>query len=543
MTNITEENKPKRARKVKTPAEPETAKAAKKPAAKTAKKPKKSIEATQKLSDSPDLAVDNVAEVEPEKTGKKKILFVSSEAAPFITTGGLGEVIGALPKSLYEASDDVDVRIVIPFYEHIMNKFKDNLESVGKIYVDLGWRHQYCGIYSTKVENVTYYFIDNEYYFKRADCYGFFDDGERFAFFGKAVLEILETIDFIPDVIHTHDWQSALVSIYLRTTYHWKKEFQDIKTVFTIHNMEYQGKYSMSILYDIFDIPYDYKKILEFDGEINLMKGAMMCSDVISTVSPSYAMEIHDYRYAYGLDPIVNMQSTKIRGILNGIDTASYNPADDKNIHERYDAGSIDKKSANKLQLQDSLRLPKEKDIPMICIITRLVKHKGIDLLIGAMNELAELPLQFVLLGKGDRDFESRFEYYQDRYPDKIRAVIDFDNRLSRIIYAAADFAIMPSKFEPCGITQMIASRYGTVPIVRETGGLKDSIKPYDGETDSGNGFTFVEYESEKVVEVVKKALDVYNNKDEWSKLTERVINWDFSWQKSAIEYLKMYDI
>jgi Glycogen synthase len=259
-------------------------------------------------------------------------------------------------------------------------------------------------------------------------------------------------------------------------------------------------------------------------------------------VSPSYAMEIHDYRYAYGLDPIVNMQSTKIRGILNGIDTASYNPADDKNIHERYDAGSIGKKSANKLYLQDSLRLPKEKDIPMICIITRLVKHKGIDLLIGAMNELVELPLQFVLLGKGDSDFESRFEYYQDRYPDKIRAVIDFDNRLSRIIYAAADFAIMPSKFEPCGITQMIASRYGTVPIVRETGGLKDSIKPYDGETDSGNGFTFFEYESEKVVEVVKKALEVYNNKDEWSKLTERVINWDFSWQKSAIEYLKMYD-
>ena len=537
MNTVSNENKPKRTRKAKTQVENGKEKTV---AAKTVKK-KDTTEVKEEFKQ--DL-LENVGDIggAEAKEKKKKILFVSSEAAPFITTGGLGEVIGALPKALYDAADDVDVRIVMPFYEEIMTKFKGNIELVGKTYVDLGWRHQYCGIYTSKIENVNYYFIDNEYYFKRADCYGFFDDGERFAFFGKAVLDILETIDFIPDILHTHDWQSALVSVYLRTTYSSKPEFKDIKTIFTIHNIEYQGKYNMSILYDIFDIPYDYKKVLEFDGEINLMKGAMMCSDIISTVSPSYAKEIHDFHYSYGLDPIVNMQSTRIRGILNGIDINSYNPVTDENIHKCFDVDSIDKKVENKLNLQDKLYLPKDKDIPMICIITRLVRHKGIDLLVGAMNEFVELPLQFVLLGKGDREFELVFESFQERYPDKIRAIIDFDNQLSRMIYASSDIAIMPSKFEPCGITQMIASRYGTVPIVRETGGLKDSIVPYDAESDGGNGFLFAEYESEKVVEIIKKVIDVYNNKEEWSKLVNRVINWDFSWKKSAEEYLKMYD-
>jgi len=540
--NTSNETKPKRIRKAKTQDENEIVKSAEtteavKPPVKSRKK--KEVKDNQKK---PLKSIKVVADNKPKAA--KKILFVSSEAAPFITTGGLGEVIGALPKALYGEADNIDVRIIIPFYEQIMNKFTEQLEFVGKTYVDLGWRHQYCGIYTAKVENVIYYFIDNEYYFKRADCYGFFDDGERFAFFGKAVLDILETLDYVPDIIHTHDWQSALVSIYLRTTYSWKDELKNIKTIFTIHNMEYQGRYNMSILHDIFDIPQDFKKILEFDGEINLMKGAMMCSDIISTVSPSYAKEIHDYHYAYGLDPIVNMQSTRIRGILNGIDVNSYNPATDEIIDEkrRYDSDSIDKKVENKLYLQNRLYLPEAGDIPMICIITRLVRHKGIDLLVGAIDELAELPMQFVLLGKGEREYELLFESFQERYPDKIRAVIDFNNELSRLMYAAADMMIMPSKFEPCGITQMIASRYGTVPIVRETGGLKDSIKPYDIESDTGNGFTFIDYESEKLIDAIKRAIDVYNSKDEWRKLTGRVINWDFSWKQSAKEYLKMYD-
>ena len=476
------------------------------------------------------------------KPESKKILFVSSEAAPFVTTGGLGEVIGALPKNLCAADDKIDVRIIIPLYEEIMSKFQDRIEFIGKIYVDLGWRHQYCGIFSAKEGGVKYYFIDNEYYFKRADCYGHFDDGERFAFFGKAVLEILEVIDFIPDIIHTHDWQSAAASIYLRTTYSGKEEFKNIKTIFTIHNIEYQGKYSMSILEDIFAIPFEYKNILEFDGAINLMKGAMMCSDIISTVSPTYSREIHDFRYAHGLDPIINLQTEKIRGILNGIDTESYNPATDTKILSNYDSCSINKKLENKLQLQMVMDLPQDDQIPVIAIITRLVKHKGIDLIVGAMNELIHLPAQFVLLGKGEREYELLFESFMERFPDKIGVKIGYDNEAARKIYAGADMLLMPSKFEPCGIAQMIASRYGAVPIVRETGGLKDSIIPYETDGGKGNGFVFTDYMSDSITEVVSRACAVYNNKGKWAELVKRVMSWDFSWEQSAKEYIKMYN-
>ena len=471
-----------------------------------------------------------------------KILFVSSEAAPFITTGGLGEVIGALPKNLYKTEKKMDVRIVIPLYEEIMAKFGDKLDFVGKIYVDLGWRHQYCGIFTAKEGDVIYYFIDNEYYFKRADCYGHFDDGERFAFFGKAVLDILEAIDFIPDIIHTHDWQSSVVPIYLRTTYSGKEEFKNIKTIFTVHNIEYQGKYNMSILYDIFDIPFEYKHVLEFDGAMNLMKGAMMCSDIISTVSPSYAKEIHDFRYAHGLDPIINMQTGKIRGILNGIDTESYNPADDKKIFSNYDSGRINNKLENKLQVQTIMNLQKNDQIPVIAIVTRLVRHKGIDLIVGAMNELVKLPIQIVMLGKGDREYELLFESFRERFPDKIGVKIGYDNEISRRIFAGADMIIMPSKFEPCGITQMIASRYGAVPIVRETGGLKDSIMPYETDGGKGNGFVFTDYVSDSVTEVIVRACEVYKDKVKWAELIKRVMEWDFSWGQSAKEYIKMYD-
>ena len=471
-----------------------------------------------------------------------KILFVSSEAAPFITTGGLGEVVGALPKNLYKTGKDIDVRIVIPLYEEIMSKFGEKMEFFGKIYVDLGWRHQYCGIFVAREGNVTYYFIDNEYYFKRADCYGFFDDGERFAFFGKAVLDILESIDFIPDIIHTHDWQSAVVPIYLRTTYSGREEFKNIKTIFTVHNIEYQGKYNMSILHDIFDIPFEYKNILEFDGGINLMKGAMMCSDIISTVSPSYAKEIHDFRYAHGLDTIINMQTEKIRGILNGIDTESYDPKTDTKIFSNYESGSINGKISNKLQLQTIMNLKKDDEIPVVAIVTRLVRHKGIDLVVGAMNELATLPIQFVLLGKGDREYELLFESFDERFPDKIGVKIGYDNEISRRIYAGADMILMPSKFEPCGITQMIASRYGTVPIVRATGGLKDSIIPYETDGGKGNGFVFTEYASDSITEVLSRACETYREKGKWAELVKRVMEWDFSWDRSANEYIKMYE-
>ena len=488
-------------------------------------------------------------EVKPKRTvakkvkkASKKILFVSSEASPFITTGGLGEVIGALPKNLYKAEENTDVRIVIPLYEEIAVKFKDILEFYGKIYVDLGWRHQYCGIFTAKAGDVIYYFIDNEYYFKREGCYGYFDDGERFAFFGKAVLDILEAVDFIPDIIHAHDWQSAIVPVYLRTTYSHKEEFKNIKTVFTVHNIEYQGKFNMPILEDIFDISFEYKTVVEFNGLINLMKGAMMCSDIISTVSPTYAKEIHDYRYAHGLDPVINMQTDKIRGILNGIDTESYNPKTDSKIFVNYDSESAEKKSENKLQLQTIMDLPKNDQIPVIAIVTRLVGHKGIDLIAGAMNEIIKLPLQFVVLGSGDREYELQFEMFRERFPDKVRVHLGFSPELARRIYAGADIFLMPSRFEPCGLSQMIAARYGAVPVVRETGGLKDSIMPYDAEKGEGIGFVFTDYSCESITEAINRAFTAYNDKEKWADLVKRAMEWDFSWENSAKEYIRMYN-
>lgn len=505
----------------------------------SAKNVKKNKELNKDNRDSKEL--NKVIKELKEGNSVKKILFVSSESAPFITTGGLGEVVGSLPKNLMEQDENIDVRIVLPLYEEVAARFKDRLEFVDTVFVDLGWRHQYCGIFTAKVDKVTYYFVDNEYYFKRADCYGHFDDGERFAFFGKAVLDILEPINFIPDVIHMHDWQSAITAIYLKTTYAHKEAFQNIKTVFTVHNIEYQGKYSMSILWDVFDIPYQYKHILEFDGGINLMKGAMMCCDIISTVSPTYANEIHDYRVSHGLDPIINMQTAKVRGILNGIDTESYNPATDEKVFVNYSAEEPSKKIDNKLQLQTIMNLPAQSDIPVIGVITRLVGHKGIDLITGAMNELVHLPVQFVILGSGERGYELSFESFQERFPEKIAIKIGFNNELARRIYAGADMLLMPSKSEPCGISQMIAARYGTVPLVRETGGLKDSIVPYETDGGKGIGFTFSDYTSDNIVEIINRAVAVYREKGKWDELVKRVMGWDFSWGQSAKEYLKMY--
>ena len=339
-----------------------------------------------------------------------------------------------------------------------------------------------------------------------------------------------------------HDWQSAAVSVYLKTTYANREEFKNIKTVFTIHNIEYQGKYNMSILQEIFDIPYGYKNILEFDGGINLMKGAMICSDIISTVSRTYAKEIHDFRYAHGLDPIINMQTAKIRGILNGVDYESYNPKTDAKIFSNYDSGSIDNKLANKLQLQTVMNLQKDDQIPVIGIITRLVRHKGIDLIVGAMNEIVKLPVQIVILGSGDREYELLFESFHERFPDKVGVKLGFNNELARRIYAGADMLLMPSKFEPCGISQMIAARYGTVPLVRETGGLKDSIIPYETDGDKGIGFVFSEYASDSITDIINRACTVYRDAKKWRELVKRVMEWDFSWAQSAKEYIKMYD-
>lgn len=470
---------------------------------------------------------------------KIKILFATPEAAPFIATGGLGDVAGSLPKALAKKySQKIDIRLILPLYQEIYDR-KD-FEFIGNTSVPLAWRQQYCGVFKKTLNNVTYYFIDNEYYFKRKDPYGHYDDGERFAFFSKALLFILPIIDFMPDIIHSNDWQTALVPIYLKTTYSRYSSYKDIKTIITIHNIEYQGKYNLNICEDVFDIHDEEKSIIEYKGSINLLKGALETSDIISTVSESYANEITDDYYAHGLAPIISKNAFKLKGILNGIDTDIYGPEKDDALFENYSKDNIENKYINKINLQSLSGLPQNKDIPVIAIISRLVKHKGIDLIINGIEEVLREKVQFIILGKGEREYELCLKSLQDIYHDKISARIDFNSDLARKMYAGADFLLMPSISEPCGIAQMIASSYGTVPIVRETGGLKDSI--HDCSFGSGNGFTFYEQTPQALSNTIKRALKVYNNKEDWKKLVETVMSIDFSWSKSAEKYYNMYN-
>ena len=467
-----------------------------------------------------------------------KILFAAPEAAPFIATGGLGEVAGSLPKSLkekYHAA--VDIRIILPLYQAIYDR--TGFEFIGKTMVPLAWRKQYCGVFKKTVNDVIYYFIDNEYYFKRSECYGHFDDGERFAFFSKAVLSILPIIDFFPDIIHVNDWQASLIPVYLKTDFSAYDNYKNIKTILTIHNIEYQGMFDINIVEDVLGLYGEKGSVVEFNGSVNFLKGAMETSDIISTVSESYSKEIFDDYYAHGLASVINRNTSKVRGILNGIDTDYYNPATDNSLFENYSIDNIQGKYVNKLDLQLMIGLPQDENIPVIGIISRLVWHKGFDLIINGIEDILKERVQFVILGKGDRNYELRFKALQDVYHDKIAVTIDFNTDLAKKVYAGADFILMPSISEPCGIAQMIASRYGTVPIVRETGGLKDSIK--DCSLGSGNGFTFYEQSPKAMVDTIKRALRVYSNKEDFGKLVKAVMSVDFSWEKSAEKYYELY--
>lgn len=468
---------------------------------------------------------------------KKKILFVASEAAPFIATGGLAEVIGSLSKAL-AVKDCYDVRVIIPLYQDIKSVYRQQFKFIGNIFVPLAWRNQYCGIFEYVMDNVTYYFVDNEYYFKRPGCYGYYDDGERFAFFSRSVLEVLNFIGFYPDVMHCHDWQAALAALYLKTIYCHRPEYQFIRAVFTIHNIEYQGKYSLDILEDLFGIPSQYKYLVEYDKCINLMKGAIECCERFSTVSPSYAEEIKDPYYSHGLDAIVRRNEFKLCGILNGIDPDYYNPATDKSLFANYDANDFTNKAECKKGLQKWLNLPEKEDVPIIAMITRLVSHKGLDLVKEVIEQVLRQDVQFVLLGTGDSMYETYFADLAKRYPGKVVSCITFNADLSRKIYSGADLFLMPSKSEPCGLSQMIASRYGTIAIVRETGGLRDSIQPYGA---GGNGFTFRDYNAYDMLYVINEALRLYQNKEAWKELVKKAMNTDFTWAKSAGYYEGMY--
>lgn len=467
-----------------------------------------------------------------------KILFTATEATPFIATGGLGEVIGSLSKSLSNKyKEEIDVRVILPLYQGIWDR--RGFEFVGKTSVPLSWRQQYCGVFKKHIENVAYYFIDNEYYFNRSEPYGHYDDGEKFAFFSKSILHILPMIDFMPDIIHANDWHTSLVPVYLKTKYHHLEGYKDIKTIITIHNIEYQGKYDMSIAEDVFDLYGKEKSIVEYNGAINLLKGALETSDLISTVSESYAEEICDDHYAHGLAQIIIKNKHKLRGILNGIDIEFYSPLNDPSLFESYSIENIQSKYLNKINLQAMLGLPQDKTIPIIAIVSRLVKHKGLDLVARSIEEILKERVQYVILGKGDRGYELYFKSLQDIYHDKISTRIDFNTDIAKKIYAGADFLLMPSLSEPCGIAQMIASRYGTVPIVRETGGLRDSIK--DCSLGVGNGFTFYEESPLALIKAIRRGLAVYNTQDDWMKLVKSVMSIDFSWDKSSIKYYEMY--
>lgn len=467
-----------------------------------------------------------------------KVLYVASEAYPFAASGGLADVAGSLPVALRKRK--VSVRVIMPLYGTITDEMRAKMTFITNIMVPVSWRTQYCGLFEAEANGVTYYFIDNEYYFKRNTLYGHYDDGERFAFFSRAVLEVLPYLDFKPDVINCNDWQSALIPVYYSTMYATRPGYENIKTVFTIHNIQYQGIYGKEILGDVFGFGNEHASLLEFGDCINLMKGGIECANKVSTVSKTYAQEILDPWFSHGLHPILQERSYKLTGILNGIDTVGYDPETDKNIFANYSAKDFSAKKINKAKLQEFFNLPVREDVPVMAIISRLVSHKGFDLVKRIMWELlGSTDMQLVVLGSGDWEYENFFRELATAFPDKVGLRIGFIPDLARKIYAGADLFLMPSKSEPCGLSQMVALRYGTIPIVRETGGLKDSIT--DSGDGAGNGFTFKSYDAYDMLDAIRRSLDAYWNRDYFNTLVERALKCDNSWSKSAKEYIEMY--
>lgn len=472
---------------------------------------------------------------------KKKIIYLGTEAAPFIATGGLADVLGSLPKAIAN-SENYDVSVILPLYGNISADYKSNFKFVTSFNVSVGWRSQYAGVFLYEYQGIKYYFIDNEYYFKRdGNIYGFYDDGERFAFFSRACLDLIARLDIYPDVLHCNDWQTAASIVYLKGMYFGDEKFRRIKSIFTIHNIEYQGVFSMETFGDLFGFSESLKSFVEFDGNVNLMKAAIEMSDIVNTVSPTYAEEIKNPYFAHGLHGIIVKNSHKIYGILNGIDVDYYNPETDKYLFKNYSKDDLSGKKVCKKELQKLLGLPEKPDTPIIAVISRLVSHKGLDLIKTTIESLLTSDVQVVILGKGETAYESYFTDISKAYSGKCATIIAYNQDLSRKIYSGADIFLMPSKMEPCGLSQMIASRYGTVPVVRETGGLNDSIKAYTGET--GNGFTFKDYNAHDMLYTINYAVRTYKDKGVWMDVLQKVFNMDFSWKNQAGEYEKLYNM
>ena len=504
------------------------AQAKKKPTAKAAEAPKKEeVKAASEKSKAP--------------AAKKKILFVASEALPFVKTGGLADVAAALPKALN--ADGYDCRVVLPLYYDIPDDFKHTMRCLGNVYVPLAWRNQYCGVFTQTYEGVTYYFLDNEYYFKRRGLYGHYDDGERFSFFSKAVLESMSVTGFYPDIIHANDWHTALVPVYLDVFYRGIPQLNGVKTIFTIHNIQFQGQYGDSMIGDVLGIPADRASLIMYKGCANFMKGAIECSNIVTTVSPTYAGEILDPYYGYEMEDILRRRSYKLRGIVNGIDTEKNDPAADKALFVNYDLENFGKKVENKLALQRMLGLPENKDTAMIGMVGRLTEQKGLDLVAAVLENIMQLPVQLVILGQGDWRYEETFKRAQNEHTAKLRCVLGFSADLASKIYGASDMFLMPSKFEPCGLSQLIAMRYGSVPIVRETGGLKDTVHPYNHATGEGNGLTFYSYNAYDMLDAVQRAVGLYRDyKGDWAKVVKNGMTGDYSWAATAKKYEEIYE-
>lgn len=470
------------------------------------------------------------------------VLFVASEAVPFIKTGGLADVMGALPKAL--AAEGVDVRLVIPKYSRIADTYKQNMKTLVTGKVNLAWRQLYYGVDTVTVDGVTVYFIDNEWYFKRQGLYGYGDDAERFAYFCRAVLTMLPKVGFKPDIIHCNDWHTGLLGVFLKQDFYHDPFYQDIKVIYTIHNLKYQGKFNASIMQDVIGLPQELftNGDLECDGDVNYLKAGLVYADYITTVSPTYAKEITYPYFGEGLDGYIRDHQDKIVGILNGLDQDVYNPATDAHLVEQYTIldGRAGKR-VNKDALRRELGLPVRRGVPMFAIVSRLVEDKGMDLITYIMDELVEDQVQLVIVGTGDTKYEEAFQQLAGRHPSKVSANILFDEGLAHRVYAAADIFLMPSRYEPCGLSQLIALRYGTIPIVRETGGLKDTVIPYDKYTNSGNGLTFPDFNAHELLFTAKKALGYYEDSALWSNIVRKAMACDYSWKKSALAYIDLY--
>ena len=480
-----------------------------------------------------------------DSSKKMQIVFASAECAPFVKTGGLGDVAGSLPAALVRAG--AEVIVMVPKYATIKDEYKAQMEHFSDFYVSLGWRNEYCGLEKLEHDGVTYMFIDNERYFARDYPYGFFDDGERFAFFSKAITESLQHLPagFECDILHCNDWQTALAPVFLREFYQGLPLYDRVKTVFSIHNVAFQGQFSDTVMEDILGvahIPAAASQLRCDACSINYMLGALRYADAITTVSPTYANEIQTPEFGEGLDGVLRERSYALQGILNGIDVAGFDPATDKRIAANYTVEDRSGKAVCKAKLQEELGLEVRDDRPLMVMVTRLTRQKGMDLVMYALDRILAGGVQVAVLGTGDRDYEDGLRYFQDKYPGTMAARIEFDPALSQRMYAAADMFLMPSKFEPCGLSQIIAMRYGTLPIVRETGGLKDTVQPYNEFTGEGTGFSFTNFNGDEMGDAVFRAARLFwDNRDAWNQLVTQAMSQDFSWTRSADKYLDLY--